>query len=111
MVSFVFIGSCQMGNQAAVVAGDDDSASTCGLDVVHMVFCMKPFLVAGILENVGIFIAPNAADVKHRVRRKHILFRKVSNYFPLLREQFSNSLLNGRGKPFVYLTAYDRGSR
>ena len=61
-----------MGKQAAVVAGDDDSASTSGLDIIHMVFCMKPFLAAGILENIGILSTSNAADVGHRVRRKHI---------------------------------------
>jgi hypothetical protein len=73
MVDFVFVGSSQVGNQASVMASDYNSASTGRLDIIHMVFCMKPFLLTGLLENIGILIAANAADIKNRVGRKHIL--------------------------------------
>lgn len=73
VLDLVLVCGSKVSDHAAVVAGDDDTALASGLDIVDTVFSVDTSLVAGVLENVGILVATNAADVEDRVVREHVL--------------------------------------
>lgn len=73
VIKLVLIGSSQMGNQASVVAGDDDTASTGRLNIIYTVFNSETGLCTGLSEDIGILVLANAADVEDRVLGENIL--------------------------------------
>lgn len=73
MLDLVLIRGSEMCAHAAVVAGDDDTALARGLGLVDAVFGMHTGLLARLLENVGVLVATNAADVQHGVVGEDVL--------------------------------------
>lgn len=73
VIKLVLVGSSQMGNQASVVASDDDTTSTGGLNIIHTVLNSETSLCTGLPEDIGILVLANAADVEDRVLRENIL--------------------------------------
>lgn len=63
VVKLVFVGSSKVGDHATVVAGDDDTAFSSGLDLVDTVFSVDTGLFAGFRENVGVLVFADAANV------------------------------------------------
>ncbi len=62
MVQLVFVRRRQMRAHAALVAGDDDAAATCRLRVVDAVLGAQPGVPARGQQDVGVFVAADAAD-------------------------------------------------
>lgn len=78
MVQLVLVCGRKMRDHASVVARNDHTAFARRMGLVHAVLGMHPGLSACFLENVGVFIFANAADVDHGVWGQHVLF-EVSN--------------------------------
>ena len=73
VLNLVLIRGSQMRAHAAVVTGDDDTALARGLGLIYTVLGMHTGLLACLLENVGVLVATNAADVEHRVFGEDVL--------------------------------------
>lgn len=73
MINLVFIGRCKMRDHAAVMASDDHTTLSGGLDIIHTVLSVHSGLFTGVFENVSIFIAADAADVGDGVFRENVL--------------------------------------
>lgn len=62
-----------MGAHAAVVAGNNDTTLAGGLDIVDTVLRLDTGLGAGLLEEIGVLVLANAANVDDRVVGEHVL--------------------------------------
>jgi hypothetical protein len=75
VVKLVFVGSSKVGDHATVVAGNDNTTFSSGLDLVDTVFSVDTGLFAGFCEDVGVFIFANAANVGDRVLGEDVLLK------------------------------------
>lgn len=75
VVKLVFVGSSKVSDHAAVVAGNDDTAFSGGLDVVDAVLSVDTGLLAGFCEDVGVLVFTDAANVDDRVFGKDVLLK------------------------------------
>lgn len=73
VLGLVFVSGSKVSAHAAVVAGDDDTALAGGLDVVDTVFGVDTSLGASVLEEIGVFVLSNAANVDDRVVGENVL--------------------------------------
>ena len=73
MLRLVLVSGSKVGAHAAVVASDDDTALAGGLDIVDTVFGVDTGLGASVLQEIGIFVLANAANVDDRVVGEDIL--------------------------------------
>jgi hypothetical protein len=62
-----------MGAHAAVVASNDDTALASGLFIVDAVLSVDAGLFAGLLEEVGILVTADTANVESRVFGEDVL--------------------------------------
>lgn len=74
VLELVLVGGRQVRAHAAVVARDDDAAPAGGLRVVDAVFGPQAGLPACRRQDVGVFVAPHAADVEDGGGREDVLF-------------------------------------
>jgi hypothetical protein len=73
MIHLVFVGGSKVSAHAAVVAGNNDTALASGLSIIDAVLGVDTSLLAGVLEDVGVFVLTDTADVESRVLRKDVL--------------------------------------
>jgi len=75
VLDLVLVCGSKVSDHAAIVARDDHTTFPSGLDIVDAVFGVDTSLVAGVLEDLSILVAANAADVDDGVFREHVLQR------------------------------------
>jgi hypothetical protein len=63
----------KVGDQAAVVASDNDTAAASGLLLVDTVADLKTSLLGGVGEDVGVLVLANAAEVDDGLGREDVL--------------------------------------
>jgi hypothetical protein len=73
VVKLVAVGSSKVGDQAAVVASDNDTATTGGSGLVDAVADLKTSFLGGIGEDVGVLVLANAAEVDNGLGREDVL--------------------------------------
>jgi len=73
VVKLVAVGSSKVSDQAAVVAGDNDTATASGLLLVDTVADLKAGLLGSLCEDVGVLVLTNAAEVDHGLGREDVL--------------------------------------
>lgn len=73
VVQAVVVGGSQVGAHAAVVAGDDDAAAARGLRGLDAVLDAQAGLLARVLEDGGVLVVADAAQVHDAVGRQHVL--------------------------------------
>lgn len=73
VLDLVLIGSSEVSAHAAVVAGDDDTALAGGLHIVDTVLGVNASLLTGLLQDLGILILTDAANVDDGVVREQVL--------------------------------------
>jgi len=73
VVKLVAVGSSKVGDQAAVVAGDNDTAAASGLLLVDTVADLEPSLLGSVGEDVGVLVLANAAEVDDGLGREDVL--------------------------------------
>ena len=73
MVHLVFVGCSKVSAHAAVVAGNNDTALASGLSIIDAVLGVDTSLLAGVLEDVGVLVLTDTANVESRVIRKDVL--------------------------------------
>ena len=73
MLDFVLIGRGEMGAHAAVVAGDNHTALSSGLNIIHAVFSVHTRQPAGLLKSFGVLVFANAANVEDRIVGEDVL--------------------------------------
>lgn len=73
VVKLVAVGSSKVGDQAAVVASDNDTAAASGLLLVDTVADLKTSLLGGVGEDVGVLVLANAAEVDDGLGREDVL--------------------------------------
>lgn len=74
VLELVLVGGGQVRAHAAVVAGDDDAAAARRLAVVDAVLGAQAGVAACRGQDVGVFVAPHAADVEDGGGREDVLF-------------------------------------
>jgi hypothetical protein len=79
VLNLVFVGSSKVGDHATVVASDDNTTFSGGLDLVDAVFSVDTGLFAGLFKDVGVLVFADAANVHDGVFGEHVLLKiKVS---------------------------------
>lgn len=73
VVQVVVVGSAQVGAETPVVAGDDDTAAASGLGGLDAVLDAEAGLLDGVLENCGVLIVADTAQVDDAVVREDVL--------------------------------------
>jgi hypothetical protein len=73
VIKLVAVGSSKVGDQAAVVASDNDTATTGGSGLVDAVADLKTSFLGGIGEDVGVLVLANAAKVDNGLGREDVL--------------------------------------
>lgn len=73
VVQAVVVGGSQVGAHAPVVAGDDDAAPPRGLAGLDAVLDAEAGLLDGVLEDGGVLVVANAAQVDDAVVRQQVL--------------------------------------
>jgi hypothetical protein len=73
VVKLVAVGSSKVGDQAAVVASDNDTATTGGSGLIDAVADLKTSLLGGIGEDVGVLVLAHAAEVDNGLGREDVL--------------------------------------
>lgn len=73
VLGLVLVGSSKVGAHAAVVAGDDNTTLSSGLDIVNTVFSAHTGLLASIPEKISVVVLANAANVDDRVVGEQVL--------------------------------------
>lgn len=81
VLGLVLVSGSKVSAHAAVVAGDDDTALAGRLDIVDTVFGVDTSLGASVLEEIGVLVLSNAANVDDRVVRKNVLDNVRNRYF------------------------------
>jgi hypothetical protein len=80
VVELVAVGGCEIGAQAAVVAGDNNTATASGLSLVDTVADLEAGLLGGIGKNVGVLVLANAAEVDNGLGREDVLYGELGGY-------------------------------
>jgi hypothetical protein len=73
MVELVFVGGSEVGDHAAVVAGNDNTAFSSGLDFVDAVFSVHASGLAGLCQDIGVLVFADATNVDDRVLGEDVL--------------------------------------
>jgi hypothetical protein len=73
MLKLVLIGGSEVRDHAAVVASNDHTALSSGLDIINTIFGVHAGLLASLLQEVGIFVLTDAANVGYRVIWEDVL--------------------------------------
>lgn len=73
MVELVAVGGSKVGDQAAVVAGDNDAAAAGGLLLIDAVANLEAGLLGRVGEDVGVLVLADAAEVDNGLGRQHVL--------------------------------------
>lgn len=73
VIKLVGVGSGKVGAHAAVVAGDDDTATARGLLLIVAVLDAEANLLDGLLQDIGVLVLADAANVDGRVGREDVL--------------------------------------
>lgn len=73
VVDLVIVGSGKICAQRAVVAGDDNTATSRGCLLVVEVLGLDASFARDALKSLAIFVLADAADVYSRVRSEHVL--------------------------------------
>lgn len=73
VVELVAVGGSKIGDQATVVASDDDTAAASGLLLIDTVANLKTSLLGSICEDVGVLVLANAAEVDDGLGREDVL--------------------------------------
>lgn len=73
MLDLVLVGRSKVGAHATVVAGDDDTTLASGLDIVDPVFGVDTSLGACLLEDIGVLVFSDTANVESRVVGENVL--------------------------------------
>lgn len=73
VLNLVLVGSGKVGAHAAVVAGDDNTTLSSGLDIVNAVLGVDTGLLAGLLEDIAVLVLANTTNVDDRVIGQHVL--------------------------------------
>ena len=81
VLGLVLVSGSKVSAHAAVVAGDDDTALAGGLNIVDTVFGVDTSLGASVLEEIGVFVLSNAANVDDRVVGENVLDNVRNRYF------------------------------
>jgi len=86
VLGLVLISGSKVGAHAAVMASDDDTALAGGLNIVDTVFSVDTSLGASVLQEIGVFILANAANVDDRVVGEDVLdnLSKTDFHFPAI---------------------------
>jgi len=75
VLKLVLIGRGEMSAHAAVVAGDNDTALSGGLDIVDTVLGVDTSLLAGLLEDLAVLVLTDTANVEDGVVGEQVLYR------------------------------------
>lgn len=78
VVKLVFVGSSKVGDHATVVASNDNTTFSGGLDLIDTVFGVDTGLFAGLCEDVGVLVFADAADVDDGVFGEDVLLKMKS---------------------------------
>lgn len=91
VLGLVLVSGSKVSAHAAVVAGDDDTTFAGGLDIIDTVFSVDTSLCASVLEEIGILVLSNAANVDDRVVGENVLdnVRKRQFFFLFLQLEFT----------------------
>ena len=73
VVELVAVGGSKVGDQAAVVAGDNNTAAAGGLLLIDAVANLKAGLLGRVGEDVGVLVLADAAEVDNGLGREHVL--------------------------------------
>ena len=73
VLKLVLVGSSKVGTHAAVVAGDHNTTLASRLLVIDTVLGVDTGLLTGLLEDVGVLVLTNTANVGDRVGGQHVL--------------------------------------
>lgn len=73
VVQVVVVGGAQVGAETPVVAGDDDAAAAGGLGRLDAVLDAEAGLLDGVLEDGGVLVVADAAEVDDAVVREDVL--------------------------------------
>lgn len=73
VVQVVVVGGAQVGAETPVVAGDDDTAAAGGLGGLDAVLDAEAGLLDGVLEDGGVLVVADAAQVDDAVVREDVL--------------------------------------
>ena len=73
MLEVIVVSSAQVGAHAAVVSGNDDTATAGGDLGVDAVLDTEASLLAGVPEDRGVLVVAGAAQVDNAVSRQHVL--------------------------------------
>lgn len=80
VVKLVLVGSSKVGDHTTVVASDNNTAFSGGLDLIDAVFGVDTGLFASFFKDVGVLVFADAADVGNGVFGEDILLRAKSVY-------------------------------
>jgi hypothetical protein len=67
------VRGAEIGNHTPIMAGDDDSTSSCRLLWVDAVFDSEPGGLDGVVEDGGVFVVADSTQVDYAVGREHVL--------------------------------------
>lgn len=73
VLDLVVVGSGQVGAHAAVVAGNDNTATASGVLLIVAVLNAKADLLDRLLQNLGVLVLADAADEDGGVGREDVL--------------------------------------
>lgn len=73
VVNLVLVCRSEVSAHATVVTSDNDATLAGGLDIVHTILGMDTSLVAGLLEDIGVLVLTDTANVHDGVLGEHVL--------------------------------------
>lgn len=73
VLNFVAVRSCKVGAHAPVVSCDNDTTSSCGLLLIHVVSNLKACFLVCSLEDLGVLVLADGAKEDDRVWLKNVL--------------------------------------
>ena len=94
MFNLVAVGSRQIGTHAAIVAGDNDTTSTCWLGLIIAVPHRQSGLLICFHQELGIFVLANTSDVDHRICWEEVLYTASRVLCRSSSQQFRLSVLD-----------------
>lgn len=75
VIKLVLVGSSKVSNHAAVMAGNNNTAFSGGLDIVDTILSVDTGLLAGFCEDVGVLVFTDAANEGDGVLGEDVLLR------------------------------------
>lgn len=104
VVNLVLVCRSKVSAHATVVTSDNDAALASGLDIVHTILGVNTSLVAGLLEDIGVLVLTNTANVHNGVVGEHVLLNCPQSATAQIEERWSTLGIPGhRGRCFVQL--------